>query len=281
MSESPDNSPLSSVSDIVEAMDDVSTDTEVPSKIPITPDDGADDEEVDTETIEEEEESPIEVTEDDDSDSEDEGIKDDTEYLSPVRRAEILKAYPDLFKKFPYLERAYYGNQQFREIYPTIADAKEAKASADTLRNFESDIMTGSTKNLLKSIKDHAPETFNKIADNYLRDLYDTDSAVYHSVLGNIFTTLERQMIAEADSSGNDSLKSAAVILNQFIFGDSKLRGIAKLGKEEPKDNQLIRERQEFAMQKYHSAFGEVSTKINNRIKFTYWTGQNIQSTSR
>ena len=94
--------------------------------------------------------------------------------------------------------------------------------------------MQGSTKNLLQTIKNNSPETFGKIADNYLRDLFETDSSTYHAVVGNIFTTLAKNMYAEAETSGNDALKSAAVILNQFIFGDSKLRPITKLGKEDP-----------------------------------------------
>ena len=36
--------------------------------------------------------------------------------MTPVRRKEILAKYPKLFKDFPYLEKAYYREQQFTEV---------------------------------------------------------------------------------------------------------------------------------------------------------------------
>src|SRR5262245_51212983 len=49
------------------------------------------------------------------------------ELVTPVRRREILKKYPNLFKDFPYLEKAYYREQQFTELLPTIEDARNAE----------------------------------------------------------------------------------------------------------------------------------------------------------
>ena len=54
------------------------------------------------------------------------------ELTTPVRRKEILTKYPNLFKDFPYLEKAYYREQQFTEIYPTIDDARAASEKGQT-----------------------------------------------------------------------------------------------------------------------------------------------------
>src|SRR6185436_17783046 len=58
------------------------------------------------------------------------------ELVTPVARREILKKYPTLFKDFPYLEKAYYREQQFTELLPTIDDAKQAVAKSETLDKF-------------------------------------------------------------------------------------------------------------------------------------------------
>ena len=46
--------------------------------------------------------------------------------MSHVSRREILKEFPELFKKFPYLESAYYRNLQFTEYFSKPEDAKSA-----------------------------------------------------------------------------------------------------------------------------------------------------------
>src|SRR6188508_1980225 len=56
--------------------------------------------------------------------------EEDLELTTPVRRKEILAKYPKLFKDFPYLEKAYYREQQFTEINPTIEDARVASEKA-------------------------------------------------------------------------------------------------------------------------------------------------------
>src|SRR5215467_15703058 len=53
--------------------------------------------------------------EDDEVELSDEELDD----VSDFSRKEFLKAYPDAFKKFPQLERAFYREQKYAEIYPT------------------------------------------------------------------------------------------------------------------------------------------------------------------
>ena len=50
--------------------------------------------------------------------------EEDLELTDSSSRKEILAKYPKLFKDFPYLEKAYYREQQFTEVFPTIQDAR-------------------------------------------------------------------------------------------------------------------------------------------------------------
>src|SRR5215469_5901676 len=59
---------------------------------------------------------------------EDELAEPDEEKLqldTPVPRREIIKKYPKLFEDFPYLEKAYYRDQQFSRMFETPAEAKD------------------------------------------------------------------------------------------------------------------------------------------------------------
>ena len=69
--------------------------------------------------------------------------EEDMELMTPVRRKEILAKYPQLFKDFPYLEKAYYRDQQFTEVFPTIQDAKIAVEKATILDRFEQQVVNG------------------------------------------------------------------------------------------------------------------------------------------
>src|SRR5215469_7143808 len=58
---------------------------------------------------------------------------DDIDIDSPVKRKELLAAYPDIFKKFPYLEKSMYREQQYSELFPTMSDAKVAAERSQIL----------------------------------------------------------------------------------------------------------------------------------------------------
>src|SRR5262245_60605887 len=75
------------------------------------------------------------------------------EITTPVRRKEILAKYPKLFKDFPYLEKAYYREQQFTELLPTIADAKLAVEKAQILDRTEQQVMSGDIIGVLSAYK--------------------------------------------------------------------------------------------------------------------------------
>ncbi len=233
----------------------------------------------------EEEEEEEELKEEEDESEETDELKEIEEELEeptdeqlelivPVRKRDIIKKYPNLFKDFPYLEKAYYREQQFTELLPTIEDAKSAVDKAATLDNVEKDLMSGDTKNLLLAAKNENPKAFGKIVDNYLSVLADIDEKAYHHVIGNTIKHTIIAMVKEGNTSGNDNLKGAAQILNQFVFGSSDFSPPTKLVKDnEDKDdsskNELNRERQEFTKQKFESTRDELNTKVNNAIKST------------
>src|SRR5215510_11268328 len=66
------------------------------------------DEKKDEKTVEDELEAELEEDQKD--------LDENLELALPVRRKEILAKYPDIFKDFPYLEKAYYREQAYAEV---------------------------------------------------------------------------------------------------------------------------------------------------------------------
>lgn len=228
-----------------------------------------------------------EESDDDDSDEDDEDIDleeleesleepDDEklELVTPVSRARILKKYPNIFKDFPYLEKAYFREQQFTEIFPHPTDAKEALEKAETLDRFERDLFSGNTETILKAIKGETPQAFAKLVDNYLPTLAKIDNDAHTHVVGNVIKQTIMAMVKNGRNSGNEALSTAAQILNQFVFGSSDFEPPQKLSREEPEREdeekvQLRRERETLIRQRFTEARDDLNTRVNNSIKAT------------
>lgn len=195
------------------------------------------------------------------------------ELVTPVRRKEILTKYPNLFKDFPYLERAYYREQAFTEIVPTIEDAKTAVAKAETLDRFENELMGGTTENILKAVKEENPDGFYKIVDDYLPTLAKVDEKAYFHVLGNLTKHTIAAMVMEARKSNNEVLQSAAAILNQFVFGSTDFKPPTNLSKDTPEgkkaDEQVNTREREFMQRQFETVNGDLNTRVNNTLKNT------------
>lgn len=193
--------------------------------------------------------------------------------VTPVRRREILKVYPDLFKKFPYLETAYYRDQQYTEILPTIDDAKQAAESHRVLQAYTEDMVEkGNVSNVLKMIKDSNPETFASVADNYLEHLRQVDQSAYNHVQSNLVKNIIIGMVEDAKAEGSDDLKTAALLLNKWAFGSPKFTPPSKMAKEvkaedKTKEKEISEKEAAFNKRITDEAMKNVNTRINNSIR--------------
>lgn len=198
---------------------------------------------------------------------------DKLELVTPVSRREILKKYPQLFKDFPYLETAYYREQQFTEMFPTINDAREASEKSAALDGFEGDLLKGDTTTILSAMKKDSPNSFKRIVDNYLTSLSKVDEGAYNHVIGNTVKHTIGAMIGEARRTNNENLQNAALLLNQFVFGTSEFKPPTNLATDTPesdnRETSAQRERKEFLQQRFQSTRGELNTRVNNRIRST------------
>jgi len=197
------------------------------------------------------------------------------ELETPVPRREILKKYPTLFKEFPYLEKAYYREQQYTELLPTIDDAKLAVEKSGTLDKFQEELMSGSVEGVLKAVKETDANAFYKIADNYLPTLARVDEKAYYTILGNIIKNTVSHMFREGDRINNDTLKNAAAIVNQFVFGTSdynppvNLSGNGRDPKYDEQENRIKQQQEQFTKQRFETTRDDLSNRVETTLKST------------
>ena len=192
------------------------------------------------------------------------------ELTTPVRRKEILAKYPTLFKDFPYLEKAYYREQQYTEILPSLDDAKLAVEKAQTLDNFEKELLSGSPESILKAVKENDTEAYNKLVDNYLPSLAKVDQQAFHHVVGNVIKQTIIGMYQESKNTQNEALANAAIVLNQFVFGTSTFAPPSQLAKpESPEKSEVQTERMKFIQERFETVRDDLATKTTNTLKAT------------
>ncbi len=195
---------------------------------------------------------------------------DKLELMEAPRRAEILKEFPEIFKKFPYLEHAYYRDQKYTEIFPTPNDAQDAAEKAGALDNFEDALMRGETKKIFESVRTSDPQAFNRLVDNLLIHLGEVDEGAQIHIIGNVGKHIRDLMLAESNTSGNEALKHAAILLNQFITGSSNPIPQTKLAKEEARrDETLDNERVEFLRERFDTARTDIISRLDSKITNT------------
>lgn len=226
-------------------------------------------EDEDEESEEDEEDDELEALEEE----LEEPSEDKLELTTPVPKREILKKYPKLFKDFPHLEKAYYREQQFTEVFPTIPEAREASEKAQALDKYEDDLKKGNLETTLRIIHKESPDGFAKVVDDYMAALNAVDNKSYLHVFGNMIKNTILSMVNEARTSENKQLEAAAVLLNQFVFGNSRFENPTKLSQDKPEVNKeeenLKRQRQEFIQEKFNDANSGLNTKVQNSIRAT------------
>lgn len=217
-------------------------------------------EEIDTETDENEleielEEPPTELNQD--------------EFVAPVSRKEILKEFPELFKKFPYLERAYYRDQQFTEVASTPEQAKELVAKAQEYDEIRASVGKGDITPVLEALK--GTDKYEEFVDNFLGQLAKVDNNAYLHTVGNIYRAAIANLYIEGKESNDSDLMQAAEILNKQLFGNTRIIPPQALSrKADPKiseaEQRIQAREREIQQRELNRAYTDVSTRTDNAL---------------
>ncbi len=199
--------------------------------------------------------------------------KDDITVETPPRKKEILKEYPELFKKFPFLEKMMYRDRQYNELFGSFDDAKEIAEKSEAFNSFEAQLLKGDTKDILKEVKEADQKAFDTIVDNYLPDLAAVDKEAYFHVVGNLNKRLIMEMVQEANDTNNEDLKQAALLVNQFIFGSSKFTAptlrVKKSEEGSAEQSEAETERLAYVKERFETSRDDLQTRVDNTLRAT------------
>lgn len=216
-----------------------------------------------------EEDEKVELDEEEEEVEEKEEKEEDFDIKPLPTRKEIIAAFPDLYKKFPQLNNAFYRERQFTELIGDPNDARELIAKAKSLDGFEQYLQSGEIEKVFQGIKDTSQEAFNKLVDNLLPSLGRVNKDAHDIVIGNIVKHTVAAMAIQAKRKGDDKLREAAELLNEFVFGSSEYEPPVKLSREEKKDDTVNQREQQLRVREFNSAKDDLNTKVDNVLRST------------
>ena len=196
---------------------------------------------------------------------------DDSEFadiIAPLNRKALLKEFPNIFKKFPQLEKGYYGNQEYRKIFSTLDDAREAVDKVEILDQYTQELHAGNAEGLFRGLRSQNEQAFGKLVDNYLPMLAKVDSDAYHHILSNVIKSTIFDMVKVSQETEDNDLGIAAKMLKEHIFGKADITPRSSFQKTpDPEQDKVRRDREEYERTKLTDKQGEVQGAFDNSLK--------------
>lgn len=201
------------------------------------------------ENDEEEEETPEEVPETNEEDTgeeketEEETEEDDEivdENKKPSFKA-INEKYPKFFKQFPEVREALGRELGYKEVFPTVQDAKDAGEVIETFNKLQESVMSGSSALLLGTLHNQGEGYVNKFAKNFLPTLQKGNPKLFSAIITPYINKILHNALNNANSAGNNNLKLAVQHLAKFIHGteDGSIPPDPELDDEDRKDGKI------------------------------------------
>ena len=193
---------------------------------------------------------------------------------------EVTKKYPKLFKDFPHLRHAFFHAKEYREIFPTVEEAKEAIEHLDNYKQIEGALSRGEVADVvdvLNSFKGVGEGVVENFATNFLSSVRKMDQDLYYQVITPELVNFTRTLFDAGLRNDNDNLKNAALVASMHFFGDPKVASGEKqlnLNKEpKKKDETLERERASFKNERYSTFYNDVVQDSDKRINSLVMNG--------
>lgn len=232
-----------------------------------TPEEEVKEEETEEETPEEEtdeqaegeEEEEEKVEEEDETDETDEELENDSVYQ------QLKKRDPKILKEIPELRSVIFREQKYTELFPSIEEAKTAREQAEVFSNYERDMMSGNSENLLEALNKSDKKSLEAFVANFIPTVEKQSKDLY---LGMIYPEFKK-MLRAALKSEDERLITSAKNLNWFVFGDTNVDADAGLkpAKKDDRDEEISK-REQAMEERLHRSFAEdVGTTADKRLR--------------
>ena len=225
-------------------------------------------EEVKEEEVKEEEQEEEKEEEEEQEEEEEEPKK--IPYGRPTIR-EIKAKYPDFFKDFPSLRDAFFREQEYTQLFPTVEDAREAFEDIEAFRNLQDSVLSGDPKPLLDSIEQADSKALGKFAASFLPSLYKRDTALYTEVVTPLFENMVRSMYQQGMTSGDSDLANAALHASKYLFDTEEVasgkKSVSRRREESPEEKEVEEQRRALNLERYQEFYKSVASEIDQSLR--------------
>lgn len=177
-----------------------------------------------TEETQEEETTEDEVEDEvKEEDKEEEKEEDDDKPVYGVLSYASLKKYdPELLKKFPTLRRAIQSDAAIFSNFGSIEEFEEFAGRQENYQAFEKSIVDGDPALILKALKAHNTEAFDKFASNIIPVINELSQETFRDKIADpVISNFLATAIREGQRTKNENLILAAKHLARATYGTS------------------------------------------------------------
>lgn len=219
-------------------------------------DEKKEDEETTEETQEEETtEDEVEEKETKEEEKEEKGEEKDEDEDKPVygvlSYAQLKKYDPELLKKFPTLRRAIQSDAAIFSNFGSIEEFEEFAGRQENYQAFEKSIVDGDPSLILKALKAHNIEAFDKFTSNIIPVINELSQETFRDKIADpVISNFLATAIREGQRTKNENLILAARHLARATYGtsDGSIPEVTPLKREvkiDPEKVELQRKLQE------------------------------------
>ena len=189
---------------------------------------------------------------------------------------EITKKYPNLFKDFPNLRHVFFHEKEYRELFPTIDEAKEAVEDLAGLQELEKSLASGDPGDvvgILDSMKELGDDVVPNFAINFLPSLRSANQDLYYQAITPVLVDFTRSMFDAGTRNENENLRNAAAVAALYFFGDPKVASgekeikLPERKKAPEPDSELEKERRSFRQERYTSFYNDIIQDSDRQLE--------------
>jgi hypothetical protein len=229
--------------------------------------------------IEDEEDTPDEEdeeeTDDDESEEEEEDDKkeDEEPELARFTLDEIKAAFKDNPEGLKQARHAFFREQQFTEIFPTVEEAQKAADAQLAYESITEAVVGGDTDKFFAQLKEASSSGMEKFSKNFFPSLMEVDKDLALDVATPIVKRFLNNVYEHSKTMTNEQDKknvaNAAKIVRRVLFGGSfeeieSDKGI--LAKEKKEESEVDKDKKEYFAKKYNDLYTEVANLCNTKL---------------
>lgn len=185
----------------------------------------------------------------------------------------INKKYPNFFKDFPHVRHVIAHEKEYRELFPSVEEAKETVEQLENFSSLQESLSSGKPEdivNVLESISELGDDVISNFASNFLGGIKKVDQNLYFEVITPELVNMVKNTFNAGVRNENENLQAAAKVIALHLFGNMDVAtGKAEVkipSKSANKDEGLEREKKQFKSERYTTLYNDVVSDSNDKL---------------